>query len=58
MKVLLSWLREFAPIEGDPQWLGDQLSALGLAVEDIEIIGGGLEVQGARLGDHGDPARV
>jgi phenylalanyl-tRNA synthetase beta chain len=43
MKVLLSWLREFAPIEGDPRWLGDQLSALGLAVEDIEIIGGDLD---------------
>lgn len=43
MKVLLSWLREFAPIEGDPAWIGDQLSALGLAVEDMEIIGGNLD---------------
>ena len=43
MKVLLSWLREFAPIEGDPQWLADQLSALGLAVEGIDLIGGHLD---------------
>ena len=25
MKVLLSWLREFAPIEGQPEALGDRL---------------------------------
>ena len=42
MKVLLSWLREFAPIEGDPADLGDQLSGLGLAVESIKPIGEGL----------------
>jgi phenylalanyl-tRNA synthetase beta chain len=40
MKVTLSWLREFAPdIDGDPLELGETLSALGLAVEDMEIIG-------------------
>ena len=34
MKVLLSWLREFAPdIDGDPAELGNTLSALGLAVD-------------------------
>ncbi len=43
MKVLLSWLREFAPIEGDPHWLADQLSALGLAVEDTKILGADLQ---------------
>ena len=42
MKVLLSWLREFAPIEGDPADLGEQLSGLGLAVESIKPIGQGL----------------
>lgn len=43
MKVLLSWLQEFAPdIAGDPVELGEDLSALGLAVEDIELIGQGL----------------
>ena len=40
MKVLLSWLREFAPdIEGDPAVLGDVLSALGLTVEEMTVTG-------------------
>jgi phenylalanyl-tRNA synthetase beta chain len=39
MKVLLSWLREFAPIEGDPVALGEEMSDLGMAVEDMEILG-------------------
>ncbi len=44
MKVLLSWLREFAPdIDGDPIDIGEKLSALGLAVEDMTITGGGLD---------------
>jgi phenylalanyl-tRNA synthetase beta chain len=43
MKVVLSWLREFAPIEGDPAYLSDQLSDLGLAVEDMSVVGEGLD---------------
>ena len=40
MKVLLSWLREFAPgIEGDPAALGDVLSALGMTVEETTVTG-------------------
>ena len=40
MKVLLSWLREFAPgIDGDPDALGDALSALGLTVEETTVTG-------------------
>lgn len=40
MKVTLSWLREFAPdIDGDPVELGETLSALGLAVEEMVTIG-------------------
>ena len=40
MKVLLSWLREFAPgIDGDPADLADTLSALGLAVESMTVTG-------------------
>jgi len=40
MKVTLSWLREFAPdIDGDPVELGEILSGLGLAVEEMEITG-------------------
>jgi phenylalanyl-tRNA synthetase beta chain len=42
MKVLLSWLREFAPFEGDPVALGDEMSDLGMAVESIERLGEGL----------------
>ncbi len=40
MRVLLSWLREFAPgIEGDPAALSDVLSALGLTVEEMTVTG-------------------
>lgn len=38
MKVLLSWLREFAPIEGDPVELGNHMSDLGMAVEEMTIL--------------------
>jgi len=43
MKVLLSWLREFAPIDADPVRVGDELSDLGLAVESMDAIGEGLD---------------
>ena len=44
MKVLLSWLQEFAPgIGGEPVELGETLSALGLAVEEMTITGQGLD---------------
>ncbi|HJL75645.1 MAG TPA: hypothetical protein QF417_00080, partial [Acidimicrobiales bacterium] len=43
MRVLLSWLRDFAPIEGDPEQVGDQLSDLGLAVEEVSMLGEGLD---------------
>jgi len=43
MKVLLSWLREFAPVDGDPGEIGDQFSDLGMAVEEMTAIGGGLD---------------
>ncbi len=35
MKVLLSWMREFTPLEGPPQGIAEDLSDLGLAVEDM-----------------------
>ncbi len=38
MKVLLSWLREFAPIDGDPAELADHLSDLGMAVEEMRVL--------------------
>lgn len=41
MKVLLSWLQELAPgIEGDPVVLGEQMSDLGMAVEELVEVGG------------------
>ena len=44
MKVLLSWLREFAPFPpDDPVALGDVMSDLGMAVESVERIGEGLQ---------------
>ncbi len=39
MKVLLSWMQEFAPIEGDPEELADTLTDLGLVVEDVSVVG-------------------
>lgn len=35
MKVMLSWLREFAPLEGTAEDLGDVMSDLGMAVEEM-----------------------
>ncbi|HEY6531076.1 MAG TPA: phenylalanine--tRNA ligase subunit beta [Acidimicrobiales bacterium] len=44
MKVLLSWLREFAPFpDDDPVGLGDVMSDLGMAVESVDRIGEGLD---------------
>jgi len=43
VKVLLSWLRDFAPFSGDPVALGDALSDLGMAVESMERVGEGLD---------------
>ncbi|WP_420619606.1 phenylalanine--tRNA ligase subunit beta [Candidatus Poriferisocius sp.] len=44
MKVLLSWLREFAPdIDGEPDDLAEVLSDLGLAVEELSHVGRGLD---------------
>jgi phenylalanyl-tRNA synthetase beta chain len=43
MKVLLSWLREMVPLEGDPVALGEVMSDLGMAVEALDRLGGGLD---------------
>ena len=42
MKVLLSWLRDFAPLEGRPEELAADLSDLGLAVEELVHFQGSL----------------
>jgi phenylalanyl-tRNA synthetase beta chain len=43
MRVLQSWLEEFAPVAGDPAEIAEQLSDLGLAVEEVVPIGEGLD---------------
>ncbi len=43
MKVLRSWLREFAPIEGDPDELAVQLTDLGMELESVARVGEGLD---------------
>ena len=39
MKAPLSWLRDFAPIEGSPLDLADRLNSIGLIVEGIAAPG-------------------
>ena len=39
MRVLLSWLNEFAPVGGDVDALAHELSMLGMAVDGIEPLG-------------------
>jgi phenylalanyl-tRNA synthetase beta chain len=43
MKVLLSWLNEFAPLGDDADALGDVMSDLGMAVEEQLVVGEGLD---------------
>jgi phenylalanyl-tRNA synthetase beta chain len=40
MKVLLSWLCEYVPVEVEPRALADALTAAGLAVDAVETVGG------------------
>ncbi len=39
MKVLLSWMKEFAPIEGDPHDLAEALTEIGLVVDGVSVVG-------------------
>ncbi|HZU78784.1 MAG TPA: phenylalanine--tRNA ligase subunit beta [Acidimicrobiales bacterium] len=43
MRVPLSWLRDFAPVEGDVRAVAEALDELGLVVEEIVRVGEGLE---------------
>lgn len=43
MRAPISWLRDFAPIEGDVGELAAVLSNLGLVVDGVEYVGGGLD---------------
>ena len=52
MRVPLSWLRDFAPFDGEPADLAASLDDLGLVVEGIERVGEGLtDVLVARVDD-------
>lgn len=42
MRAPLSWLRDFAPIEGEAAEVADALSSLGLVVEGVDHVGEGL----------------
>lgn len=39
MKVLLSWMQEFAPITGEPEDIATTMTDLGMVVESIETVG-------------------
>ncbi|MFV0260231.1 MAG: phenylalanine--tRNA ligase subunit beta [Acidimicrobiales bacterium] len=39
MKVLLSWLQEFAPITGTPADLAETMTDLGMVCEEVSIVG-------------------
>ena len=43
MKVLLSWLNEFAPLGDAADAIGATMSDLGMAVEEQHVVGGGLD---------------
>jgi phenylalanyl-tRNA synthetase beta chain len=43
MRVPLSWLRDYAPVEGDVTSLSAALSGLGLVVDRVEQVGEGLD---------------
>ena len=61
MKVVLSWLREFAPFPDDVDGIVDALANLGLPVEDLQRTGGVAGVVTARVLSteaHPDAAKV
>lgn len=62
MRILHSWLKEFADFGDDVEAIGDHLTALGLAVEGIERVGstfpGVVVAQVKRLERHPDAAKV
>jgi phenylalanyl-tRNA synthetase beta chain len=43
MKILLSWLRDFAPLTAAADDIADALGALGTPVEEMELLGEGLD---------------
>lgn len=49
MRAPLSWIREFTPVEAEPEGLADRLSMAGLKVEEIERTGG--DIAGVLAGE-------
>lgn len=43
MRVPLSWLKDFTPLDLEPNELADVMNSLGLVVEGIEYVGEGLD---------------
>ena len=43
MRAPLSWLRDYAPLDATASELAERLSSLGLVVEGVEEVGGGLD---------------
>lgn len=62
MKVLLSWMREFAPIEGDPAELAAVMTDLGMVVESVDEVGpnwdGIIVAKVLELGKHPEADRI
>ena len=58
MRVPLSWLRDFTPVEGTPEEIARVLSFLGLVVEGTEQVGAPLDgiVVARVLATHPHPA--
>jgi phenylalanyl-tRNA synthetase beta chain len=62
LRVPLSWLRDFAPFDAPNDAIADALSNLGLVVEGVEAVGGGLEgvvvARVAAIRPHPDADRI
>ncbi len=62
MKVLLSWMREFAPIEGEPESLARTMTDLGMVVESVDVVGntwdGVIVARILELGPHPEADRI
>jgi phenylalanyl-tRNA synthetase beta chain len=62
MKILLSWLNDYANFGDDAELLADALTRLGLAVESIETLGGSVSgvvtARVVRTESHPDAAKV
>ena len=62
MRVTLNWLREFAPVEGSPHDIAEQLTDLGLEVGEVtpvgSALGGVIVARVLEVREHPDADRV